>query len=269
MAEIADATAALPSAAELAPGSADLLQWARGTMRIALGRTDEAGPLLSAVVDSARERGDQWLLGHGLVGLAMTRPPDDPELPGLFEAAVDALRRSGDDWSVAFALVPHGDVALLAGDVPGAVRAHEEALALARGIGDDHLVATLLDQLGLDALMAGEATTARQRLTEAAGLHRGIGDQEGLANCLNGLAGLALLQADARTAARLCGTADALRTKLGVAVWPLLQSLVTGLADGIRATLGDEDYRRERAAGAAVDPWDALDTGLAAVSVPA
>ncbi|WP_167762088.1 DUF4062 domain-containing protein [Blastococcus sp. CT_GayMR20] len=269
MAEIADATAALPSAAALAPGAADLLRWARGTMRIALGRTAEAAPLLSAVVDRARERGDPWLLGHGLVGLAMTRSPDDPELPGLFEAAVEALRRSGDDWSIAFALVPHGDVALLAGDVPAALRAHEESLALARGIGDDHLVATLLDQLGLDALMAADATTARERLTEAARHHRAIGDQEGLANCLNGLAGLALLQGDALTAARLCGTADALRTKLGVAVWPLLQSLVTGLADGIRATLGDQDHRREWAAGAALDPWEALDSGLAAVSVPA
>ena len=42
--EIADATARLPSAATLAPGSAALLQWARGTMRIALGRSDEAAP---------------------------------------------------------------------------------------------------------------------------------------------------------------------------------------------------------------------------------
>ena len=143
------------------------------------------------------------------------------------------------------------------------------ARVMARGIGDDHLVATLLDQLGLDALMAADATTARERLTEAARHHRAIGDQEGLANCLNGLAGLLLLQGDAVTAARLCGTADALRTKLGVAVWPLLQSLVTGLADGIRATLGDQDYRREWSTGAALDPWEALDTGLAAVSVPA
>ncbi|MET0765132.1 MAG: DUF4062 domain-containing protein [Blastococcus sp.] len=269
MATAADETARLPSAAALPARSAALLQWARGSMRIALGRVDEAAPLLAAVVDGARERADPWLLGHGLVGLAMTRPADDPELPGLFREAVEALRRSGDVWSVAFALVPHGDVALLAGDVAGAVTAHEEALALARGIGDDHLVATLLDQLGLDALMAGDAASARRRLGEAAGLHRAIGDQEGLANCLDGLAGLALLQADARTAARLSGAADALRTRLGVAVWPLLRSLVTMLADGIRAALGDEEDRRERAAGAARDPWDALHAGLEAVGDPA
>jgi hypothetical protein len=159
--------------------------------------------------------------------------------------------------------VPYGDVARLDGDVAGAVRAHEEALQLARAIGDEHLVATLLDQVALDALMAGDTTTAQQRLAEAAGLHRSIGDREGLANCLDGLAGLALLRGDARSAARLSGAADAVRTTLGVAVWPLLRSLVTGLADGVRAALGDEEDERERAAGATLDPWDALDAGLA------
>jgi predicted ATPase len=269
MAAVADETARLPSAAALPRRSAALLQWARGTMRIALGRADEAQPLLTAVVDGARERDDPWLLGHGLVGLAMTRLPDDPELPGLFREAVEALRRSGDVWSVAFALVPYGDLALVAGDVAGAVTAHEEALDLARGIGDDHLIATLLDQLALDALLSGDAAAARARLREAAGLHRSLGDLEGLANCLDGLAGLALLQSDARTAARLSGAADAVRTTLGVAVWPLLQSLVAGLADGIRGALGDDADRRERSAGARLDPWDALDAGLVAVAGPA
>ena len=160
--------------------------------------------------------------------------------------------------------MPHGDVALLSGDLAGAVRAHEEALDLARGLGDDHLTATLLDQLGLDALLAGDVPTARDRLTGAAALHRALGDQEGLAYCLDGLAGLALLSGDARTAARLSGAADAVRTSIGVAVWPLLQSLVAQLADGVRAALGDAEERRERAAGAATDPWEALEAGLAA-----
>src|SRR5204862_297339 len=83
-----------------------------------------------------------------------------------------ALRRSGDDWSIAYALVPLGNVALLAGDLAGAARRHEEALALARGIGDEHLMATLLDQLGLDALLADHLPGAQVRLGEAAGRPR-------------------------------------------------------------------------------------------------
>jgi predicted ATPase len=268
MAAVADETARLPSAAALPAGSSALLQWARGAMRIALGREEEAAPLLTAVVEDARQRDDPWLLGHGLVGLAMTRTAEDPALPELLAESVAALRRSGDSWSVAYALVPHGDVALLGGDVPAAVRAHEEALGLARGLGDEHLTATLLDQLGLDALMTGDRSTARERLVEAAALHRAAQDREGLAYCLDGLAALALLTGDARAAARLSGTADAVRLSLGIAVWPMLRPLVAQLTDGIRSALGDAQDRAARAEGAAADPWDVLDAGIAAVRTP-
>jgi predicted ATPase len=263
MAAVAEETARLPSAATLPPESAALLLWARGTMRIALGQEEAAAPLLADVVEDARRREDPRLLGLGLVGLAMTRTAEDPTLPALYEEAVQALRRSGDTWSVAFALVPHGDVALLAGDVPAAVRAHEEALRLARDLSDDHLTGTLLDQLGLDALMAGDAATARTHLAEAAALHRAGHDREGLAYCLDGLAGLALLTGDARAAARLCGAAGAMRAALGVAVWPMLRPLVAQLGEGIRAALGDAEDRAARAEGAAADPWSLLDESLA------
>jgi predicted ATPase len=265
MAELADATAGLPSAAALPPAPAALLHWARGATRIALGRVDEAAPLLTRQVELARTADDPWLLGHGLVALAMTRPPDDPDLAGRLAAGVAALRRSGDAWSVAYALIPLGDVALLAGDLPSAVSAHEEALGLARGIDDDHLVAAVLDQLGFDALMAGDTPGARARLVEAAGLHRGIRDLEGLANCLSGLAALTLASGAPQAAARLAGAAAAARTEVGVTVWPLLQILSAQLDAALQAALGSDDDRRERAAGAAADPWAALDEGLAAV----
>jgi predicted ATPase len=268
MAAVAEETARLPSAAGLAPASAALLRWACGTMRIALGQVGEAAPLLATVVEDARRRDDPWLLGLGLVGLAMTRTAEDPALPALYEEAVGALRRSGDAWSVAFALVPHGDAALLAGDVPAAVRAHEEALGLAQDLDDEHLVAILLDQLGLDALMAGDTSVARDRLSEAAALHRAGQDREGLAYCLDGLAGLALLTGSPRDAARLSGAADAVRTALGIAVWPMLRPLVDQLADGVRAALGEDENRAARTEGAAADPWALLDAALA-VSPPA
>jgi len=262
MAAVAEETARLPSAAGLPPESAALLRWARGSMRIALGQEAAAAPLLTAVVEDARRRDDPWLLGLGLVGVGMTRTAEDPGLPALYEEAVQALRRSGDSWWVAFALVPHGDAALLSGDVPAALRAHEEALGLAQELGDDHLTGTLLDQLGFDALMAGDPDTARTRLAAAAALHRAGQDREGLAYCLDGLAGLALLTGDARAAARLSGAADAVRAALGMAVWPMLRPLMAQLDDGIRAGLGDADDRTARAEGAAADPWEVLDAAL-------
>src|SRR5688500_9146211 len=132
--------------------------------------------MLATVVDEARSRDDPWLLGHGLSGLASTRPPDDPGLRDLLGEAVAALRRSGDTWSVAYALVPLGDAAVLAGDPSAAVRAHEEALELAGRTGDDHLVATVLDRLGMDAVRSGDLPRAHELLFRSAELHRLIRD---------------------------------------------------------------------------------------------
>ncbi|RBY81748.1 hypothetical protein DQ238_06965 [Geodermatophilus sp. TF02-6] len=265
LAELAERTARLPSAARLPPDLAGQLLWARAASRVALGRVAEAVPLLEQLVADARARDDSWLLGHGLNGLAMTLPPGDPQLAPTLDAAVAALHASGDTWSVAFAELFRGAVAVLAGEVAEATRIHREALDLARGLDDDQLAATLGDQLGLDALLVGDLPEATARLTEAGVLHRRVHDLEGLAYCLDGLAGLCLARGEPVRAARLSGAAEAARTELRVAVWPPLRPLAQQLCDAIRAALGSEEDRRQRAAGAAAGPWAVLDEALAAL----
>ena len=263
MAGIADRTAALPSAAALPPDAAALLLWARGLTRVAQGRLADGAPLLTELVADARARDDPWLLGHGLAGLAMTRPATEPDLPDLLEESVAALRRSGDTWSVAYALVPLGDVALVRGDVTTAAGVHGEALGLAEGLGDDHLTATVLDQLGFDALFAADLTGAARRFTASAELHRRLHDQEGTAYCLDGLAGWCLAAGRTAAAARAAGAADAARAALGVAVWPFVRVFADQLDAAIDEALGEAAAARERAAGAAMGLWAALDAGLA------
>nr|WP_275585955.1 DUF4062 domain-containing protein [Geodermatophilus sabuli] len=262
MAELAERTADLPSASSLPPDLAGQLLWARGATRVALGRTDEAEPLLRQLVADAQSRDDPWLLGHGLNGLAMTLPPGDDQLAPTLDAAVAALRRSGDTWSVAFAQLFRGAVAVLAGRPEEATTIHGEALELARALGDDHLAATVSDQLGLDALLSGDPAAARVHYAEAAVLHRQGRDLEGLAYCLDGLAGLALAEGDAARAARLSGAASAARAELGVVIWPPLRPLARQLCDAIAGALGPDEDRRQRAAGAAMGPWAALDEAL-------
>jgi hypothetical protein len=183
----------------------------------------------------------------------------------LLAEGVAALRRSADTWSVAYAVLPLGNVALLAGDLTGATAAHEEGLALARSVDDEHLIATALDQLAFDALLTGDLDGARRRVVESAALHRRLRDQEGVAYALDVLAGLALGQGRPHVAARMAGAADAARASLGVAMWPLLQSLADQFATALRATLGEQEAQQESAAGAATGPWEALEEGMAAV----
>ncbi|WP_216870531.1 ATP-binding protein [Modestobacter excelsi] len=265
LAEIAEETARLPSAAALDPDAGARLAWACGLTRVLRGRAAGAAALLSSVVAGARERDDPWLLGHGLVALAGTRAPDDPGLPGLLAEAGTALRRSGDAWSLGYALASAADAAGAVGDRPGAARAHREALELARRTGDPLLVAAVLDRLGIDAVLGGDLGAARDRLAESAELHRQVRDAAGLATCLDGLAGLVLARGVPRAAARLAGAADAARAALGVVGEPLLRPSIDRLTAAVHAALDADDEPRERTAGATAGPWAALDAGLAAL----
>ncbi|MGY1605706.1 MULTISPECIES: ATP-binding protein [unclassified Geodermatophilus] len=262
MAELAEQTAQLPSAAALPPDLAGRLAWARAALRIAMGSPATAAPLLDGLVADARRRGDVWLVGHGLGAEAMTLPPGDPRVAPRLDEALAELRRSGDGWSVAFNGMLRGGVALAAGDLEGAERVADEARGLARAAADDQLTALLTDTLALAALLSGDLPRARARLEEAAALHRRTRDLEGVASCLEVLAGLALAQGRHAPAARLAGAAENARAALGVARWSPHQALADRLRETLRAALGDAEEAAERAAGAALGPWAALDEEL-------
>ncbi|MGY1730988.1 ATP-binding protein [Geodermatophilus sp. SYSU D01045] len=263
MAELAEQTAALPSAATLPPDLAGRLTWARASLRIALGERTGAAGLLEGVVDDARRRDDAWLLGHSLGARAMTLSPADPRVVPLLDEALAQLRRSGDGWSVAFSGMLRVAVALAGGDAAGAERVAGEARDLAAAAADDQLAALLGDALALAALLAGDLPRARARLDEAVALHRRTRDLEGAATCLEVLAALALAEGRHAAAARLVGAADTARAGLGVARWSPHQALADRLREALRAALGDDEEARGRAAGAALGPWAALDEELA------
>jgi predicted ATPase len=263
MLDIADRTSTLPSSARLSPRLATLLLWTRGTIRIALGRTQEAVPMLQAAADDAKGLDDDWVRAQSLFSLAITLPQEDAaQMRAMLEEALALFRTLDDGWSIALALTPLGDLALLEGDVPRGTAMHEEALQLAERIDDHYMRAQSLDQLALDAMLAGDVVLARSRLTAAAELHRQVRDQEGLAYCLDGLAGVALASGRTNIAAQLVGAADRIRRIEGLAVWPLMAPLSDQLRQGIAMVLGDGPYAEEHERGAALDPLDALDLGL-------
>ena len=83
-------------------------------------------PLLEELVPAARATGQDRLVAQALFSIALTKPApegDQPaELRELLEESVRLFRAAGDDWGVALALIPLGDLALLAGDVDGRAR---------------------------------------------------------------------------------------------------------------------------------------------------
>jgi hypothetical protein len=173
---------------------------------------------------------------------------------------VRLFRRAGDDWGVALALIPLGDLALLAGDVATARGMHEEVLEHATAIGDDHMTAQAHDQLALDALLASDLDTARTELGRSAALHRALHDREGTAYCLEGFATLALTMQQPDVAARLLGAADHARHLVGVVVWPFVRPLRERLESFVRMSTADFDTAF--AEGSGLEPEDALDLAV-------
>jgi predicted ATPase len=266
MLDVAERVAALPSAADLPAREAALLLWTRGTIRIALGRTAEAAPLIEEVVATGAA-GDQRLLAPALFSLALVRPVEEgaATVRDLLTRAVDLARANGDRWGVGLALIPLGDLALLEGDVAAAQPMHEEVLQLAEATEDDHMRAQAHDQLALDALLAGELDAAREHLRRAAGLHRELRDHEGIAYCLEGFAALAMSAGRAEEAARLMGSAAAARRLVGVAVWPFMQPLHERFETVVRMALPD-GFDTAFAAGLELEPLVVL--AEAAASAP-
>ena len=270
MLDLAEQTADLPSVDRLAPDAVALLLWCRGVIRIALGRVAEAQPFLQRLVEEARALQDDWLLAHGLTGLALTLPYETAaaDMRGMLHEALDIFRRLGDEWGVAFVLSPLGQVAVRDGDPAAASDLHRQALTIADRIDDDQLRGQALTLLALDAMLGADVAGARRWLVDAAALHRRLQDREGLAYCLDAFAAVALATGAPVAAARLVGAATGIRTAIGAAVWPLMAPLTEGLYDGVRAAVGADADRRERAAGAALRPSDALDYAMASTADP-
>jgi predicted ATPase len=264
MLDLADRVASLSSASALPPEEAALLLWTRGTIRVALGRTAEAVPLLEELLPAARETGQDRLVAQALFSIALTKPVPEGEQPAelreLLEESERLFRAAGDDWGVALALIPLGDLALLAGDVAGARGMHEEVLKHATAIGDDHMTAQAHDQLAFDALFASDLATARAELGRAAALHRSLHDREGTAYSLEGFAALALTTQEPELAARLMGAADHARRLVGVAVWPFVRPMRARLEQFVRAST--PDYDAAFAEGSVLEPAQALELAV-------
>ncbi len=267
MLDVAERTAALPSAVALAPREGALLTWTRGTIRVALGRAGEAVPLLEEVVAAARAQDEPTVLAPALFSLALVTPigrEGSGQVRALLEESLALFRAADDDWGVCLALIPLGDLWLLDGDVQAAVPLHEEVLRRAQAVDDDHMRAQAHDQLSLDAMLAGDLAAATRHLRAAAALHRALRDHEGIAYCLEGFAALALAGGRPEPAVRLIGTAEEARRLVGVAVWPFMRPLHARLETFARTALPD-GFEAAWAAGRAVEPLTALDEALASL----
>jgi predicted ATPase len=244
----------------LQPAARALLLMALASARSLTGDADAAIPLLRELIEIEREAGEDRELAMTQAQLAANIPPESAaEARRLLSEAADTLRGLGDDYGAAFALGILGQVALRDGDAQQADRYQDEAMQHARAVGNDHLLGLNLNERGMTAVALEDLPLARSRFAESARLHRQIESREGLAYCLDGLARVGLAEERAELSAKAVGSAEAIREKAGLSLWPIMQSLREPVVSAIRAALGDTVFEGARAAGTEADPAEVIE----------
>jgi tetratricopeptide (TPR) repeat protein len=121
----------------------------------------------------------------------------------------------GDRSGLAFALSTRAGVLYDQGDLAGARRVYEEALATYRSTGDQNGVARALNNIAVVARNQGRGEEARRLYGEVLALCKSIGDRYGAAQALNNIAVALSHEGDLGGARRMLEEALVVRRELG------------------------------------------------------
>ena len=197
----APAPGTIPPAVPALAARDDALAWARA----------ERANLI-ACLDQATGTGQHTRIIALTAGLAALLRHDGPYAEALTRhaTALRAAQHLGDRLGQANALIDLGDVQLVAGDLPGAAQALEEALGIYRDLGNRLGQANALIDLGDVRLATGHSSAAAEALEEALGISRDIDYRLGQINVLNNLGEVRTMTGDYLAAA------EALEEALGI-----------------------------------------------------
>ena len=173
------------------------------------------------------------------------------EAIALGEESAAGMRESGARSWLAYVLADVGTRLVKEGDRKRGEAWIEEGLALHREFGNKQGLGNKLCDLGLVSHQAGDTRAAARHYAESLHWLWEGGDVWYLASALEGLAAVALDTGQAGEAAQLLGAAAAVRERSGGAVWPDERERLAHSVMAARASLGDEAYAREAAAGRA------------------
>jgi predicted ATPase/DNA-binding CsgD family transcriptional regulator len=238
--------------------AAGMLAWSQGDFRRAEAFGTEARAL-------AGENGLVFGMATALYLLFLATQTQGRygEAIALGEESAARMRESGARSWLAYVLADVGTRLVKEGDRERGEAWIDEGLALHREFGNKQGLGNKLSDLGLVSHQAGDTRTAARHYAESLHWLREGGDVWYLASALEGLAAVALDAGQAGEAAQLLGAAAAVRERSGGAVWPDERERLAHSVTAARATLGDEVYAREAAAGRALPLPEVVERALA------
>lgn len=197
-----------------------------GWLAMCQGDLEQATPLREQGLAFAREAGEPYLLAEAIFsnGILAFWKGDLDQAAALIAEAHRAFQAIGLEIAAApvkagAALNLLGGVALVAGDVPLAIRYGEQAVGAARALSAAADLGYALCGLGYARFQAGQEPEAAACFLEATALTWAIHDDAFLARLFWAMAAMAT-STRPEVAACLIGAADALDARTGSAMWP-------------------------------------------------
>jgi predicted ATPase/DNA-binding SARP family transcriptional activator len=215
---------------------------------------------LAILRELGNKRGIAMSLMH--LGNVAQEQGDYTAAPLLHRESLAIRQELGDRHGIALSLGDLGGVAQKQGDYAAARSLFEESLALRRELGDKWGIASLLNSLGTVAQEQSDYVAARIQYQESLALFQEVGDKQGMVYLLEAFAALAFVQEQTERAAHLWGAAEALRKEAGSPLPPSVRSRYDHKVAEVRATLGEEAFRKVWDEGHVMTMAQAIATAL-------
>lgn len=183
------------------------------------------------------------------------------EDPGpVLMRCLEHMQQTGDDYFTALGLIVLGEGARMEGERQAAEECYGNALAILDRIGNTFWPGLLKQNIAHFRLASGDADAAVALFAEAYDLGEEFDYPIVVNLCVAGFGGVALARGDAATAARLLGGVDHNMGIIGASFEPADKADIDGYVTRTREALGDAEYDRLAAEGAA-QSWDTLRAG--------
>jgi predicted ATPase/predicted Ser/Thr protein kinase len=230
---------------------------------------ERAVELATKALELSQQIGEKMVQSGALNILAevAAESGDNDKERSLYEQSLALRRELGDRRLIANSVLMLGNADLIRGDYDRATPLLQEGLSLAKELHDTWTMSLALIYLGRVALQGnGDVDEASALFGEALALAKERGDKRVAAECLQGLAAALGVRGESELAARLFGSAEALLDSIGATPSAAEVATTERFVPFARDPLGDEQFERARAAGAALSADDAIGLALGNVS---
>ncbi|MFA7460688.1 MAG: DUF4062 domain-containing protein [Trueperaceae bacterium] len=252
---------ALRHAHQLKPAQQIRAYFVAGAMAIAQSDLDAAGPWIQQCIDIARQLGDRFAEGAGLLGAGLISlyRQDLPAVERELGQALTIFRAENDWWGQAHVLHYLWRYDAVTGRAVEAIEKLQESVALFNANGDKSGLVLILHDLAVTTLAAGDARGALRLLDDGFQYSLELRNRWYLAYCFEAQGCVAIELGDLRSGARYFGLADRLRDEVQAPRAPFDMTLYQPYLTRLEAGLSADEADDERMAGRLMHVLDAVE----------